>query len=188
MRRVVMVMCAALLFVPVALKNRMSQDVPVHTVFRVLSSGRVSVKISGDVTHPGIYEVPANSLAGSVIKMAIPSRPLNQPLYDPPFRPLLNGSAITLAIKSDGSSLLKTGQMTVPERLVLGIPLDISTMSESDFDRLPGIGPKLARRIIEYRQNNGGNLGVDDLASIEGIGEIKYKMILVYFQHPSITR
>ena len=187
MRRVVMVICAALLFVPVALKNRTGQDVPAPTVFHVLSSERVLVKVSGDVIHPGIYEVPANSLAISAIKMATPSRPLKQPIHDHSAGTLQNGSAIVLAIKPDGSFLLAAGCMTVPERLVLGIPLDISNMSEADFDRLPGIGPALARRIVEYRQNNGGILRVDDLKAVEGIGERKYRMILVYFQRPLNT-
>jgi competence protein ComEA len=184
MRRVVMIVCAALLLLSLAMKNRKSQDIPVHTVFRALSSGRVSVKVSGDVHHPGIYEVPANSLATGVINLAEPLRPLEQRMIGPAARPLLNGSAVKLVVQPDGSPLLKVDQMTVPERLVLRIPLDIATMSEADFDRLPGIGPALAKRIIEYRQNNGGILHVDDLTAIEGIGEKKYKTIRSYFQHP----
>lgn len=179
-----MIICAALLFVPVVLKSRTGQDVPARTAFRVISSGRILVKVSGDVTHPGIYEVPANSLADAVIKMALPVRPLKLPIDVPSDGQLLHGSAVTLAIKPDGSFLLSSGYMTVPERIVLGIPLDISIMSEADFDRLPGIGPVLAKRIIEHRQNNGGQLRVDDLKSIDGIGESKYRTILVYFQHP----
>lgn len=188
MRRVVMIVCAALLLVPVTMKNRMSQDIPAHTVLSALSSGRVSVKVSGDVLHPGIFEVPANSMAISVINMAVPLRPLKQLMIDPAGSPLLNGSAVTLALQPDGSDLLKVGQMTVSERLVLGIPLDIATMSEADFDRLPGIGPALARRISEYRQNNGGILRVSDLRAVEGIGEKKYKTISALFQHPKNTR
>lgn len=182
-----MIICAALLFVPVVLKSRTGQDVTDRTAFRVMSSGRMLVKVSGDVTHPGIYEVPANSLADVVIKMALPVRPLKQPIDDPSARQLLHGSAVKLAIKPDGSFLLSSGYMTVPERIVLGIPLDISTMSEADFDRLPGIGPVLAKRIIEYRQKNGGRLRVGELKSIDGIGESKYRMIMVYFQHPLNT-
>ncbi len=99
-------------------------------------------------------------------------------------RPLLNGSAVTLVQQADGSHLLTVDQMTASERMVLGIPLDISTMNEADFDRLPGIGPALAKRIVEYRQKNGGILSVGDLAAIEGIGEKKYNTIRAYFQHP----
>lgn len=183
-----MVICAVLLFVPVAMENRMSQEPPAPAVFRALSSGRISVKVSGDVKYPGIYEVPANTLADSVIKMALPLCPLNQSMIDHSSHPLMNGSAVTLAVEADGTFLLTPGQMTVPERLILGIPLDISTMSEADFDRLPGIGPALARRIIEYRQINGGILRVGDLPAIEGIGKSKYRILQVYFQAPLITR
>lgn len=185
MRRVVIIACAALLCVPVALKSRKGRDIPPLTAFRILSSGRMSVKISGDVRHSGIYEVPANSLAASVINMAEPLRPLKQYMIHPSAaRPLLNGSAVMLAVQPDGSLLLTMDNMAVPERLVLGIPLDISTMNEADFDRLPGIGPALAKRIVEYRQNNGGILRVDDLTAVDGIGENKYKMIRAFFQHP----
>ncbi len=182
MRRVVMVVCAALFFVPGVMKSRTSRDIPAHTAFRALSSGRVSVKMSGDVHYPGIYEVPAKTLAASVIKMAEPLRPLKPYIIDPSAAsPLQSGSAVRLVAEPDGSLLLTVDHMTVPERMVLGIPLEISTMSEADFDRLPGIGPALARRIVEYRQNNGGILRVDDLAEVEGIGKKKYKTIRTYF-------
>ncbi len=184
MRRIVLVVCAALLFVPVVMKNRMNQDIPAHTVFRVLSSGRMSVKVSGDVRHPGIYEVSAKSMAHDVIIMARPVCRLKPAASEPADRPLLNGSAVHLSLQPDGSCLVTTEQMSVSERLVLGIPLDISTMSENDFDRLPGIGPAMARRITEYRQNNGGILRVTDLKDIEGIGEKRYKVLMKYFQLP----
>jgi len=184
-RRVVLIASAALLLLPVAMKNRTSQNVPAHTVLRALSSGRVSVKVSGEVLHPGIYVVPANSLAGSVISLAEPLRPLKQHKSDnAAARPLLNGSAVQLLEQPDGSLLLVVDKMTVPEQMVLGIPLDISTMDEADFEYLPGIGPALARRITAYRQNNGGVLRVCDLVAVDGIGKKKYKMIYSYFQHP----
>jgi len=185
MRRVVMIVCAVLLFLPVAMKSRTSQDIPAPAAFYVKSGGRVSVKISGDVRHPGIYEVSANSLAASVINMAVPLRPHKQyMLASSAAHPLQNGSAVMLSVLPDGSLQLTTDRMTVPERLVLGIPLDISSMNEADFDRLPGIGPGLAKRITEYRQNNGGFMGVDDLAAVEGIGDKKFKKIKSYFQLP----
>ena len=181
MQRFVMVVCAALLFLPVIMKSRKNQDIPEVMAFRAFTSGKVSVKVSGDVLYPGIYDVPANSLADSVIKMAVPSGSLKQPVVCRAPHLLLDGSAVALAVHSDGSYKLTMDQMLVSERMILGIPLDISIMNESDFDRLPGIGPALAKRIIEYRQNNGGVLRVSDLTKIKGIGEKKYKKILSYF-------
>jgi competence protein ComEA len=179
-----MVVCAALLFVPVAIKSRTNKETPVRSAFRALSSGRVSVKVSGEVLHPGIYEVPANSLAAGVIKMADPLQPMKRYNTDSSAaRPLLNGAAVWLLKQPGGQLLLTVGEMSVPERLVLGVPLDITTMNEADFERLPGIGPALARRISVYRQKNGGMLRVEDLAAVEGIGEKKYRTILGCFQH-----
>ncbi|MDD2583159.1 MAG: hypothetical protein PHR66_14305, partial [Desulfuromonadaceae bacterium] len=155
MQRFVMVLCAALLFVPVVMKNRASREIPARTIFRVLSSGRIHVKVSGEVLHPGVYDVPVNSVTNSVIVLAGWKSPLKRYESIPSaVRYLRNGSAVNLSVQPDGSFLLAMGQMTVPERMVLGIPLDISTMSEADFIRLPGIGPALARRIIVYSQNN----------------------------------
>jgi competence protein ComEA len=184
MRRVVIVVCAALLFLPVAMKSRTSQEVTARPAFQVLSSGRVHIKVSGEVSHPGLYEMPANSLAISAIILAVPLRPLNKYMIIPEDGPLMNGSTVNVAVNSDGSHLIMQGHMTVAERMVLKIPLDIATMSEADFDRLPGIGPALAKRITEYRQNNGGILRVEDLAAIDGIGEKKYKRYRTYFQPP----
>ncbi len=77
--------------------------------------------------------------------------------------------------------MITFGSMPVGEKLVLGIPLDINSMSTSDFVLLPGVGQVLAERIIAYRQNNGGNMKTEDLLAVEGIGEIKYKKLLKYF-------
>ncbi len=177
-----MVLCAALLLVPVVIKNRASRETPARTVFPVLSSGRMYVKISGEVLHPGVYGVSVNSMADSVISLAGWKSQLKRYNVAPSMvRHLRNGSAVTLSVQPGGSLLLAMGQMTVSERMVLGIPLDISTMSEADFIRLPGIGPALARRITVYRQSNDGILHVEDLVAIKGIGEKKYEMLRTYF-------
>ncbi|MDD2308251.1 MAG: helix-hairpin-helix domain-containing protein [Desulfuromonadaceae bacterium] len=182
MRRVVLIASAALLFLPVAMKSRTSQDTADRTAFRALSSCMVTVKVSGKLHHPGIYVVSANTLAESVIKMAGPLRPLKQHMNGTVAAlPLLNGSAVNLLDQPDGSLLLVVDQMTVSERMILGIPLDITTMGEADFERLPGIGPALARRITTYRHKNGGILRLGDLIAVDGIGEKKYKMMRHYF-------
>jgi comEA protein len=49
--------------------------------------------------------------------------------------------------------------------------VNINTASASDLERLPGIGPKTAGRIIEYRQKNGGFKKIEDLMNVRGVGE-----------------
>lgn len=52
--------------------------------------------------------------------------------------------------------------------------IDINTADEKALDSLPGVGPAMAKRIIEYRQTNGAFQTIEDLKKIKGIGEAKF--------------
>ena len=54
--------------------------------------------------------------------------------------------------------------------LAPGERLDPNRASEIELDRLPGIGPALARRIVEYREQNGPFRALEELRSVSGIG------------------
>ena len=49
--------------------------------------------------------------------------------------------------------------------------VNINTAPAEQLERLPGVGPKTAARIVEYRQKNGGFKKVEELMNVRGIGE-----------------
>jgi competence protein ComEA len=49
--------------------------------------------------------------------------------------------------------------------------VNINTAPADQLERLPGVGPKTAARIVEYRQKNGGFKKVEELMNVRGIGE-----------------
>ena len=49
-------------------------------------------------------------------------------------------------------------------------PLDLNAAVEADLERLPGVGPALAARILEKRTAKGGFRTPDDLLEVRGIG------------------
>lgn len=66
-----------------------------------------------------------------------------------------------------------SGETQEPGMLVV----DINTADETLLTSLPGVGPVLARRILQYRQDNGPFASVEELMNVEGIGEKKFEDI-----------
>lgn len=50
-------------------------------------------------------------------------------------------------------------------------PVDVNTAGLDELQRLTGIGPALAQRIIDYREEHGPFRTVEDLLEVKGIGE-----------------
>ena len=48
--------------------------------------------------------------------------------------------------------------------------VNLNTADQAALDTLPGVGPAIAGRIIEWRDANGRFASVDDLLSVSGIG------------------
>ena len=49
--------------------------------------------------------------------------------------------------------------------------VNINTAPAEQLESLPGVGPKTAARIVEYRQKNGGFKKIEELMNVRGIGE-----------------
>ena len=181
-RRIMIILLAVAVSIPVFLMSRRSPHSRIPAAFSVVSSARGYVRISGDVSHPGMYPLAAKLLTSGVISMAIPVRPIS--VFEPAgigAVPVRNGEALQVLVRGNGRALVTVGSIPAAERLVLGIPLDINSISEADLDKVPGIGPALAGRIVLYRQNNGGHMSVQDLLLVEGIGEKNFARLRKFF-------
>ncbi len=55
--------------------------------------------------------------------------------------------------------------------------ININKATEKEFETLPGIGPSLASKIIEYRNQNGKFGSIEDIKNVNGIGDNKYEKI-----------
>ncbi len=122
--------------------------------------GPVRVYVSGEVSSPGIYELPWGSIARDAIEAAggategadLDRVNLAQPLRD--------GIQIYVPPRSDEPV----------ETATPAWPLNINTATAEELEMLPHIGPTLAQRIVEFREANGPFESVEELDEVPGIG------------------
>ncbi len=55
--------------------------------------------------------------------------------------------------------------------------ININKASSEELQKVRGIGPSLAERIISYREANGGFKSTDELKQVRGIGDLKFEKI-----------
>lgn len=58
--------------------------------------------------------------------------------------------------------------------------LDLNKATPEELQRLPGIGPELARRILAYRASNNGFKTSEEIKKVKGIGSAKFELIKGY--------
>ena len=99
------------------------------------------------------------------------------------FAAFLGGFHIGRSLNRAPVQIYQLPDPTVEDALPAGSPeaagptqpqlLNINTAAAADFDALPGIGPVLAQRIVDYRTENGDFQAVEELLKVSGIGDSK---------------
>ena len=57
------------------------------------------------------------------------------------------------------------------------LAININTATAKELETLPGIGPALAKRIVEFREKRHGFRRIEELLAIPGISERKWRLL-----------
>lgn len=145
----------------------------------------IAVHVIGAVPRPGLYEFAegarvqdAIDAAGGLLASAnVGSINLAALLED--------GQQLNIPYKvgeeptetSDDNSLVLPGATEEPSSQGTEELININTASLEELDSLPGIGPTIAQRIIDYREENGPFQTIEDLMNVSGIGPSTFDQI-----------
>lgn len=141
----------------------------------------VIVDVRGAVAKPGVYTLPVGSRVQDVLAQAggalsnAETRPLNlarklndgEQLYVPTVGEVAPTPAPAAVPAKSGASSTKAP---------IG-KININTASVEELDALPGIGPALGQRIVDYRTQNGSFGTIEDLKKVRGIGDKSFEEI-----------
>jgi len=141
----------------------------------------IRIKVAGVRGKSGIYNFPRGVKLEGVINMALSGVPANKIAMREPGRCMRDGERVSFNSVGGKYTEISVEMMPVTEMILLGIPLDPNVMHAPDWEVLPGIGPKLARRIVFDRQQNGAFSSVEDLERVPGIGPKTVDQIKNFF-------
>jgi competence protein ComEA len=140
----------------------------------------VIIHISGAVKTPGVYKlksidrvVDAVKIAGGITERANPDA-INLAAL------LKDGQKIIIPYKISNQVTVESDKNIEEVYSSSSSPSDqinINTADDNTLQSLPGIGPVLSKRIIEYRNQNGLFEVIDDIKDVSGIGEKKFEGI-----------
>jgi competence protein ComEA len=125
-----------------------------------IQSQQEYVHITGAIKNPGVYPITPGMRLFEVIAIA------------GGFNSKADQSSVNLArTVTDGEQILIAtgGAVEKSDGLV-----SLNRASSNDLDKLPGIGPTLAARIIDWREANNGFQAIEDLRKVGGIGDKLY--------------
>jgi len=136
---------------------------------------QIQVYIHGEVQRPGVYYLHEDARVHEVIDKA------------GGLLPTAYGKNLNLASRlRDGETLYipaaedMDGQMgpgSGNNAYQAGSKINVNTAGLEELQRLPGIGPGLAQRIIDHRDKNGFFKRIEDIKNVSGIGDRRFEDI-----------
>jgi competence protein ComEA len=127
----------------------------------------------GQVRTPGLVELPAGSRVGDALHAAGGATDAADLSVVNLARVLVDGEQVVVPAPGEVSAATaRPGTAPgAPGTASEAAVVDLNTAGLAELDALPGIGPVLAQRILDWRTDNGAFRDVAELGEVAGIGE-----------------
>jgi competence protein ComEA len=157
------------------------------------------VDVAGSVRRPGLYSLPDGARVAAALERAGGVRAKADRAAVNLAAKLTDGQQVFVPSRAAGAAgaaagaAASAGSASAPSGSAAGASgaaasggaagaagsarISLSNASQAQLEELDGIGPALAQRIIEYRQQHGGFRSIDEVQEVSGIGEKRFEAL-----------
>lgn len=150
---------------------------PGETATELVGGDTVTVHVAGAVASPGLVRLPIGARVADAVERAggllLDADPSGLNLA----RPLADGERVDVPRLGDVVAVAGgSGDASAPAVDADG-RVDLNRATAADLEELPGVGPVLAQRILDWREDNGPFTAVGQLREVSGIGERTFQAL-----------
>ncbi len=141
------------------------------------------VYVVGAVAHPGLYRVESGARVNEAVARAGGLRADADPAAVNLAERVSDGEEIRVLRLGETASPVRRRKRKGASRTSSALPsaaIDLNAADENALATIPGIGPTLASRIVEYRRLNGPFASVDELADVAGMTQRRIDAMAEY--------
>jgi competence protein ComEA len=135
------------------------------------------VDVEGHVVHPGIQTLPAGSRVYAALQAAGGIAPGTDTTGLDLARPLLDGEQLRVGLPGAPTPPAGVAEPTGghgKHAKGVGQPVNLNTATVDQLETVPGIGPAMAQRVLDWRAQHGRFTTIGQLRQVKGIGEHKF--------------
>lgn len=147
---------------------------PAATAPSPTAQGRIVVDVAGKVRSPGVLRLPVGARVADALSAAGGVRPGADTSGLNRARVLVDGEHVVVGAPAPPGGPVPGGPGPPGDSVAPVAQVSLSSATVEQLDALPGVGPVLARHIVEFRTARGGFRSVADLRQVTGIGERRF--------------
>lgn len=156
----------------------------------VAESKEIIIYITGAVNNPGLLHLPLDARLDDALKKAGLSYDADLESLNPAQR-LKDGQKVIVPFKeyTQQEQIGRVQKESADERKGIAVSsssgsgkVNINTAGLEELDLIPGVGPALAQRIIDYREQNGLFSSPEEIQQVSGIGPKTYEKMAEFIR------